>query len=197
MAHLAILTLYTLASWWTVSARSAARTNFHSLGVRTRTEGCEQLAATYPFLVSYPNSTTYEEENISKPKIMDLLWLIFYCPESGMMLMSRIIGFWSESTILSPWCIFTPETAHDVAGGLKILVESQTHFAVRGGGHMPIRGAASTSNGVLIAMDKLSTYQLGSFGDQRVAQLGSGLRWEEVYKWLAPMSLTVVGGRYA
>ena len=62
---------------------------------------------------------------------------------------------------------------------------------------MPVKGAASTSDGVLIAMDKLNTTQIGRFGHQTVAQIGPGLRWFHVYDWLAPQKLMVIGGRYA
>ena len=62
---------------------------------------------------------------------------------------------------------------------------------------MPIKGAASTSNGVLIGMDKITTLQLGTFGNQTVAQISPGLRWGEVYSFLQPYKLIVAGGRYS
>ena len=98
---------------------------------------------------------------------------------------------------MSPWCIFTPTSAQDVAGALKIVVATKTNFAVRGAGHMPIPGAASTDEGVLFAMDKIATTQLVQSNGQRVARIGCGLHWVDVYDWLAPQDLIVVGGRYA
>lgn len=102
------------------------------------------------------------------------------------------------AAILSPFCIFTPQTSQEVADGLKILTETQTPFAVRSGGHTPIPGASGTSDGVLIASDKLRNIDLGfSVGGQMVVKVGPGIRWIELYEWLADQSLTVIGGRYA
>lgn len=58
---------------------------------------------------------------------------------------------------------------------------------------MPIPGAAGTNDGVLIAMDRLTSHEISG----NVAKLGPGLRWIEVYDWLADQGLTVVGGRYS
>lgn len=59
---------------------------------------------------------------------------------------------------------------------------------------MPIKGAASTDSGVLIAMSKLNSLQLTE--NQSIAQIGPGNRWGQVYEWLSPYNLYVVGGRY-
>ena len=99
--------------------------------------------------------------------------------------------------MLSPRCIFTPENAQDVAGALTVIVATKTVFAVRGAGHMPIPGAASTNSGVLFVMDKLTAIQLAQFNGKTVAQTGCGQIWVNVYDWLAPHNLIVVGGRYA
>lgn len=107
------------------------------------------------------------------------------------------VDFFSSSAILSPWCVFTPKKSQDIAGALKILRSSKTQFAVRGGGHTPIKGAASTSNGVLIAMDNFNSNQIGKFQSQQVAKVGSGQRWIDVYSWLEQYNLMVIGGRYA
>lgn len=131
---------------------------------------CHQLYVEYPSLLSLPNSTIYEKERIEH---------------------------WDKAAILSPLCIFTPKTHQDITKALSILVQTQTPFAVRSGGHTPIPGASSTNDGVLIASDKLKTIELGTVGASPVAKVGTGLRWIEVYEWLAARSLTVIGGRYA
>ena len=106
--------------------------------------------------------------------------------------------YWDLAAILSPFCIFTPQTSQEVASGLKVLAESRTPFAVRSGGHTPIPGASGTSDGVLIASDKLRNMELGySEGGQKVVKVGPGIRWIELYEWLANQGLTAIGGRYA
>lgn len=76
---------------------------------------------------------------------------------------------------------------------MKLLAESKVHFAVRGGGHMPIAGYANTNDGVLIALTKLNARQLSQ--DKSRVSVGPGNRWEDVYKFLEPEGLVVVGGR--
>ena len=80
---------------------------------------------------------------------------------------------------------------------MTVIVATKTVFAVRGAGHMPIPGAASTNRGVLFVMDKLTSIQLAQFNGKTVAQTGCGQTWGNVYDWLAPYKLIVVGGRYA
>lgn len=48
-------------------------------------------------------------------------------------------NFWSNHQILSPKCIFRPQSALDVAEAVVALKEDCTPFAVRGGGHMGIK----------------------------------------------------------
>ena len=81
-----------------------------------------------------------------------------------------------------------------MAGGLLVLEQSRTQFAVRSGGHMPVPSAANVTNGVLISTAALNSTVLDS--NRSVAQIGPGLRWDAVYAYLAQFNLTVAGGRY-
>lgn len=101
---------------------------------------------------------------------------------------------WSESCVEQSDCLFEPTCAEELAEGLKILTATNTRFAVRGGGHMPVPGAASIDDGVLISIEKLTTKQLSK--DKKLAKLGPGLRWGSVYDWISPYNLGVLGGRY-
>ncbi|KAI4230536.1 MAG: hypothetical protein LQ349_006212 [Xanthoria aureola] len=134
------------------------------------TSSCQQLLTRYPKSIALPNSTVYQEEQIE---------------------------YWDLASVLSPSCIFTPTTPEDVAGGLKIIDRTGTPFAIRSGGHTPIAGASGTNGGVLIASDRLRNMELKTFEGQQVVRVGPGLRWIEVYEWLANQGLTVIGGRYA
>jgi hypothetical protein len=51
-------------------------------------------------------------------------------------------NFWSNTEILSPGCVFRPQSASQLAEGLEALVDANAEFAVRGGGHMGIRVSA-------------------------------------------------------
>ena len=48
-------------------------------------------------------------------------------------------NFWSNTEIMSPGCVFRPQSSGQLAEGLSALVGANAHFAVRGGGHMGIR----------------------------------------------------------
>ncbi|KAL6234349.1 hypothetical protein BDW75DRAFT_168325 [Aspergillus navahoensis] len=104
-------------------------------------------------------------------------------------------NFWSNTEIMSPACVFRPESAAELGTAIKLLKESNAQFAVRGGGHMGIRGANNIDGGVLIVMSKLDTLELND--DQSILHLGPSHRWGEVYSYLQPYGLAVAGGRLA
>lgn len=60
---------------------------------------------------------------------------------------------------------------------------------------MPIKGAASINNGVLIVMTQLNSKQLSLDGG--VASIGPGLTWGEVYNWIGAQKRVVLGARYS
>lgn len=60
---------------------------------------------------------------------------------------------------------------------------------------MPVKGAAGTNQGVLIAMTRMNSTALSTDGG--IASIGPGLRWGDVYNWLSTEDRVVVGGRYA
>ncbi|KAH7377417.1 hypothetical protein BKA64DRAFT_648901 [Cadophora sp. MPI-SDFR-AT-0126] len=78
-----------------------------------------------------------------------------------------------------------------VSDAVKLLERGDCKFSVRGGGHMPNRGAANIDDGILIAMTKLDEL---SFQEDYVS-VGAGLRWGPVFDFLATRGLAVVGGR--
>lgn len=46
--------------------------------------------------------------------------------------------FWSNNELMDPECVFRPTTADEVAQAVQIMQDTNTQFAVRGGGHMAI-----------------------------------------------------------
>jgi len=59
---------------------------------------------------------------------------------------------------------------------------------------MPVPGAASISNGVLISLSNLTTIELHQ--NENTVTIGSGLRWVQVYEYLSTYGLAVSGGRF-
>ena len=65
-------------------------------------------------------------------------------------------------------------------------------FAVKGGGHATNPGFSSTS-GVHISMTRFNDIVIRE--DRQTLEVGAGLTWTDVYRYIVPMGLNVVGGR--
>ncbi|PGH15342.1 hypothetical protein AJ79_02508 [Helicocarpus griseus UAMH5409] len=128
--------------------------------------GCKVLKEEFRWHVFFPEDSVYEDETQK---------------------------FWSKTQILSPSCVYRPTSGKKLAEAIKLLDSVKSPFAVRGGGHMGIKGANNIDNGVLIVMSKLDTMNL-SF-DQSTLSLGPAANWGEVYEYLEKRSLAVAGGR--
>ena len=77
---------------------------------------------------------------------------------------------------------------------MKVLVALQTKFALRSGGHKPAPGFNSVgSDGVLIALQDLN--KLAISPDKKTVTTGTGNRWRDVYGFVEPYGVLVVGGR--
>ena len=90
--------------------------------------------------------------------------------------------------------MFIPNNANDIAGALRIIKEARSPFAVISGGHMPVPGAQSTDDGVLISLEALTALTFNE--DKSIAQVTPGHVWQDVYSWVSQSGLAVNGGRY-
>lgn len=106
----------------------------------------------------------------------------------------RINSWWSVSSRLRPWCIVQPRTANDVAATVKALASTgHGGFAVRSGGHSHWAGGSNIDNGVTI---DLAHFNRTSYDSKRkVASLGPGQRWGDVFLALEEKGVIVPGGR--
>lgn len=67
-------------------------------------------------------------------------------------------------------------------------------FAVRSGGHSPNPGWSTLNEpGILIDLQKLSDITVSD--DKKIASVGPGARWINVYEALDPYGVSVIGGR--
>ena len=82
-----------------------------------------------------------------------------------------------------------------MATALALFKSTQTQFSIRGNGHMPVKGAASTNQGVLLVLTRMKGISLNA--DKSVVSIGPGLSWFEVYNWIESSGRAVLGGRYA
>jgi FAD/FMN-containing dehydrogenase len=75
---------------------------------------------------------------------------------------------------------------------LRILGDTRTPFAVKGGGHATNPGFSSTP-GVQISMTRFNTTTVDRTA--KTVAIGAGLLWDDVYSALDGTGLNVVGGR--
>lgn len=128
---------------------------------------CEYFSQTYPNITSYPNTTAYVSINDD---------------------------YWSASAWLGPACIVAPSSAEVMSAAVKALVQYNTPFAIKGGGHMAIAGYANIdSAGVLLSSSNLNQLELSE--DQSSLAVGPGNRWGDVLNYTEEYGLAVVGGR--
>ncbi|KAI0767639.1 FAD dependent oxidoreductase [Fomes fomentarius] len=102
------------------------------------------------------------------------------------------IGHWASSSTQYAACSVEPGTTEDVGKILEILGQTNTSFAVKGGGHASNPGFSSTE-GVQIAMYRFS--EVSYHPESNTADVGAGLIWDDVYAALEPYAVNVVGGR--
>jgi len=70
---------------------------------------------------------------------------------------------------------------------------SQCPFAVKSGGHAAFPGASSIEGGITVDLVNMKELKLSS--DKKTLAVGPGNRWLDVYSFLTPYNLAVVGGR--
>ncbi|KAF8551729.1 FAD-binding domain-containing protein [Imleria badia] len=102
------------------------------------------------------------------------------------------ISHWASSSTQIAACSFEPGTVADVGIALRILNQTRTPFAVKGGGRATNPGFSSTT-GVQIAMSRFS--EIVYHSEAQTVEIGAGLVWDDVYAALEPHGVNVVGGR--
>ena len=132
------------------------------------TQTCKTLDAKIPGRVSYPDSTAYN---------------------------ASISSYYSgQERDLNPGCIFRPTSTAEVSQFIKLVTSSgNTQFAVRGGGHTLWPGAANVNGGITVDMRAMNNLTLSK--DHKIAHLGAGAVFSDIYPQLVPYNLTVMGGR--
>ncbi|KAK4989140.1 hypothetical protein LTR50_003476 [Elasticomyces elasticus] len=129
---------------------------------------CDLLHELLPAHVSFPNDTTYATEQL----------------------------YWSQQQQQTyPKCRFTPVEAHEISAALLLIKATSCQFAVKSGGHASYAGGSNIQDGLTIDLSDLNTLKVASNG--ATVQVGAGNRWEDVYTYLDPLGLAVIGGRNA
>jgi hypothetical protein len=97
----------------------------------------------------------------------------------------------------SPAYIVAPSTANEVAEIVKRISSCTTNqIALRSGGHSPNRGFSNTDLGITIDLRGLNEIKINKT-NTNIVSVGTGALWSDVYKFLDPLDLIVVGSRVA
>lgn len=103
-------------------------------------------------------------------------------------------SYWAgQQNSVSPYCVFKPTNGLQVSTLVLLSRLTQCPFAVKGGGHAAFAGGSSIDGGITVALEKLDAITLSS--DKKIASIGPGNRWGNVYKTLEPHGVAVIGGR--
>ncbi|KAE8851855.1 hypothetical protein PTNB73_00873 [Pyrenophora teres f. teres] len=103
-------------------------------------------------------------------------------------------SYWSATVYSTPSCVFVPQNAQQVSFAVTTFTLTNSKFAMRGGGHMPIPGYNGVnSSGVLLSSSNLTTLSLSA--NKSIVSVGPGNRWKDIYAYLKPFGLAAVGGR--
>ncbi|XP_014552181.1 hypothetical protein COCVIDRAFT_110991 [Bipolaris victoriae FI3] len=109
---------------------------------------------------------------------------------------AAIDGFWSQQQREPvPRCIFRPETAQEVANVVRVSQANKCRFAFRSGGHAQFAGSSSADGGITVLFERMAGITLSE--DKKIASIGPGALWSDIYGSLAEHNLAVVGGRVA
>ncbi|KAH6865545.1 hypothetical protein BKA58DRAFT_320945 [Alternaria rosae] len=104
--------------------------------------------------------------------------------------------YWSLQQLeVEPRCTFTPRTVLEVSSLVLIARLTQCPFAVKSGGHAAFPGASNIQGGITVDMVNLNQKTLSA--DRKTVAVGPGNRWKEIYDYLTPYGLAIVGGRAA
>ncbi|KAH8890548.1 FAD-binding domain-containing protein [Thozetella sp. PMI_491] len=139
-------------------------------------DACRALATRLPKRVSFPDTTAYNESISSY--------------------------FSGQEKDLHPGCIYSPESTSEVVQFIKLVNElghtkkpgsPDIQFAIRSGGHTVFSGAANINGGITVDMRAINSMVLSE--DRKVASIGTGAKWSELYPELLKYNITVMGGR--
>ncbi|KAF4912109.1 (S)-mandelate dehydrogenase [Colletotrichum fructicola] len=106
---------------------------------------------------------------------------------------ARDESYFSVSAQLSPGFIVQPLSAAEVSLTVTKLKSMGCNWAIRGGGHATWAGASNIADGVTIDMGLIKEVQYSP--DLKIASIGAGALWRDVYSSLEPYGVTAPGGR--
>ncbi|KAM0816714.1 hypothetical protein AB5N19_02516 [Seiridium cardinale] len=109
---------------------------------------------------------------------------------------ARDESYFSVSAQLSPYCIVQPRSTEQVSLAITTLkTATKCNWAIRGGGHMTWAGASDIHDGVTLDLGLMNHTEY--VAESKIAHIGAGSRWADVYGSLEKYGVTAPGGRTA
>ncbi|KAJ7635408.1 FAD-binding domain-containing protein [Roridomyces roridus] len=103
-------------------------------------------------------------------------------------------GTWSLFNSLDrPTCIVYPRTASDVQVAMNNIYAFGSRYAVRAGGHSPMMGHNSISNGVLVSFENMAHVSYDA--QTNLISLEPGVLLSDAELVLEPHGVSLIGGR--
>ena len=116
-------------------------------------------------------------------------------------------SYWAQQECeVIPACVIRPHNAQQLCTAVTVIKrefdergeqagegKAEGLFAIRGGGHSPVSGAASIKGGVVIDLGLFCEVTPSEDGSS--VAIGAGAKWMDVSKVLDEKGLAVIGGR--
>ncbi|KAI9762018.1 MAG: hypothetical protein M4579_000654 [Chaenotheca gracillima] len=101
--------------------------------------------------------------------------------------------YWSnQQRDVHPQCRLTPTSPEDISTAVIVLRLTNCPFAVKSGGHAAFVGASNVQDGITIDLKLLKDL---SYDGDSTTHIAAGNTWGDVYSYLDPQGVAVVGGR--
>lgn len=154
---------------------------------------------------------TLSEPSILAKKLVVALPDSVILPQEAEVFKQGLNAYWAQQECeVIPACIVRPRTVQELSIAVGLFKQKYDEreknedagrktcvgvFAVRGGGHSPIPGAASIKEGAVVDLRHLNSVTPSEDGKSVV--VGGGAKWMDVSKVLDERGLAVAGGRNA
>lgn len=156
-------------------------------------------------------NTTLPEPSVLAKKLVAALPDIIILPQDMEAFKNGLNAYWAQQECeVIPACIVRPRTVQELSTAVGLFKREHDEreklqdvdgknsvgvFAIRGGGHSPIPGAASIQGGAVVDLRYVNSVTISE--DEKSVVVGGGAKWIDVSKALDERGLAVSGGRNA
>lgn len=141
-----------------------------------------------PVLAEVQNATVASACQELEGLVKDNLKVLYFSSVGFLGSIEHYMG----SSAQIPVCVFRPTTERDVSIAISIIRKHRIEFAIAGGKHTGMPGFSSTQG---LHVDARNMAHLRLSRDKSYIDLGPGLIWDDVYRYLEGSGRAVLGAR--